>query len=98
MVPAFEREAGGILDHRIEWDAAAQLFLDATVDDGAFYLRGASRYDNKQVEVRLTSVIASHARPEGVYGLQSDFSRVVLKTCSYRCGDSRQCLSCGRIH
>ena len=98
MAPALHREDRGVVDHGIERVAAAQFLLHTTVDHGAFQLRRAPPHDHEQVEVRLTGVIAPHARPERVDSLQPNIAATAWETCSYRRPDSRQDLSCGCIH
>ena len=61
MVAAFERETGGVLDYRIEWNAAAQFLIDTAIDDGALDRRSALGDYHEQVEVRFGSVVAAHA-------------------------------------
>ena len=94
MVPALERETRGVLDHRIEGNAAAQLLLDAAIDNGAYHLRTAFPHDDEKVEVGLALMIASHARPEGVDTLYPSLGSAAFEARSDRRADARHRLSC----
>ena len=94
MVSPLQRETRGVLDHRIEGNAAAQLLLDAAIDNGAYHLRTAFPHDDEKVEVGLASMIASHARPEGVDTLYPNFGSAAFQARSDRRADARHRLSC----